>query len=595
MQSNVFEYIKTEENNFKTVRIPLTKSKDWNMHEHIERCYNVANGWFHQGANDGNRPYDDIVTPIIDFAFRSEGFDVKDIVPFVDDAEQYYKSFIIKKRHPQWARENEIDTFIDDVVETSIIYDLALIKQINNIRPEVVDLRTIAFCDQTDVMAGPICIKHNYTPAELVEMKGKWDSDAIDMAIALASQSKKVNIAGDQEAKTPNKNIEVYELRGNLPELWVDENGELNKFVNQMHIVSFYTDETGEKQGLSFYQGEDKPLSDNFKALKIDRIRSKGRACGRSIVERLFEPQVWRNYSAIKLKKLMDSALSVFVTDSIELKNQKLKEVKENTILGIEKGSTMNKVDGTPQNTQLFINDQVKQENSARLLGSANEANLGLNPTSGTPFALQNLVVQEGKGMHEYRQGKVATFFADVLYRDWILEWLVKDLNTGKKFSEELTLKELQEVGETIVTNLINKKKKDLILSGKTPSEEEMQALSEIYKQDFMKDNRKFFATMKGEFKDIPVKVFVNIKGKQRYMAQNADKITNIIREVLRNPQAFTQTPGIGDAVNQLLEESGMRPIDFTSMINSVQTQPVQSGAFKPELANQVGGEQLTK
>ena len=595
MQSNVFEYIKTEENNFKTVRIPLTKSKDWNMHEHIERCYNVANGWFHQGANDGNRPYDDIVTPIIDFAFRSEGFDVKDIVPFVDDAEQYYKSFIIKKRHPQWARENEIDTFIDDVVETSIIYDLALIKQINNIRPEVVDLRTIAFCDQTDVMAGPICIKHNYTPAELVEMKGKWDSDAIDMAIALAGQNKKVSIAGDQEAKTPNKNIEVYELRGNLPELWIDENGELNKFVNQMHIVSFYIDETGEKQGLSFYQGEDKPLSDNFKALKIDRIRSKGRACGRSIVERLFEPQVWRNYSAIKLKKLMDAALTVFVTDSIEFRNQKLSNVKENTILGVEKGAMVNKVDGTPQNTQLFNNDMVKQENSARLLGSANEANLGLNPTSGTPFALQNLVVQEGKGMHEYRQGKIATFFADVLYRDWILEWLIKDLNAGKKFSEVLNLKELQEVADTIITNAVNKQKAEIMFANGVVNEAEMQVLEETLRQEFMKDSRKFFETFKGDFANTPTKVFVNIKGKQRYMAQNADKITNIIREVLRNPQAFTQTPGIGDAVNQLLEESGMRPIDFTSMINSVKTQPVQSGAFKPELANQVGGEQLTK
>jgi len=106
------------------------------------------------------RPYDDIVTPIINVAFRSEGFDVKDIVPFVNDIKENYKSFIIKKRHPQWARENQIDTFIDDVVETSIIYDLVLVKNINQVRPEVVDLKTIAFCDQTDVMAGPICLRH---------------------------------------------------------------------------------------------------------------------------------------------------------------------------------------------------------------------------------------------------------------------------------------------------------------------------------------------------------------------------------------------------------------------------------------------------
>ena len=54
--SNVFDYIKSEEQNWKTVRIPLTSSKDWNMREHIERCTNVANGWSHQGRNDGLRP-----------------------------------------------------------------------------------------------------------------------------------------------------------------------------------------------------------------------------------------------------------------------------------------------------------------------------------------------------------------------------------------------------------------------------------------------------------------------------------------------------------------------------------------------------------
>ena len=75
-----------EENNFKTVRVPLTRSKDWNMNEHIERCTNVANGWFHSGKNDGLRPYDDLATPIIDVSFRSEGFDVKDIVLFINDS-----------------------------------------------------------------------------------------------------------------------------------------------------------------------------------------------------------------------------------------------------------------------------------------------------------------------------------------------------------------------------------------------------------------------------------------------------------------------------------------------------------------------------
>ena len=576
-ENNVFDYILTEENRFGTDRVPLTGSKDWNMKEHIERCTNVANGWFHSGKNDGLRPYDDIVTPVINVAFRSEGFDVKDIVPFVNDVNESYKSFIVKKLHPQWARKHELDTFIDDVVESSVIYDLVLVKDINEKRPEVVDLKTIAFCDQTDVMAGPICIKHQYTPAELVSFKGKWDDDKIDEAITMASAEKSNSIAQGRKAKTPSKYIEVYELRGNVPEMWLEEGGEMYKYTPQIHIVSYYTNAEGNKQGITLFKGKDKPLSESFKSLKIDRIRSKGRACGKSIVETLFEPQVWNNYSAIKIKKLLDSAITLFQTDSEEYKNQKLTEIKDGTILGHESGKPITKVDGNLQNLTAFTNYQTKQENSARILGSASDAQLGTNPVSGTPFALQNLVVQQGQGMHEYRQGKIATFFSDVLYRDLILKYLVKDINTGMKFSEELSLEEMQELAEIISTNEVEDKIKEQILkTGIVPLEAERETMKQVMKEEFLKQpNRQFFEAIKGELEDIPVDVMVNIKAKQRNMAQNADKITNILREVIRNPQAFSQIPGVAKAFNQVLEESGLSPIDF-SQITKAQAQPTQ-------------------
>lgn len=596
-EKNVFDYIIAEENNWATQRVPLTRSKDWNMKEHIERCTNVANGWFHQGKNDGMRPYDDIVTPIINVAFRSEGFDVKDIVPFVNDAQQSYKSFLVKKFHPQWARKNELDTFIDDVVETSVIYDLVLVKDINGVRPEVVDLKTLAFCDQTNIMAGPICIKHDYTPAEMTEFRGKWNSDKIDEAIMMAQAEKEISIAGNRVIKTPNKYIEVYELRGDLPESWIKEDGDPFVYTPQVHIVCYYTTVSGEKNGITLYKGKDKPLGKVFKSLKIDRVRSKGRACGRSIVETLFEPQVWNNYSAIKIKAMLDSALNVIISDSEELGNQKLSELKAGTILKQAKGDSTQMLSAPLQNLTAFTNYQQKQETSARVLGSASEGSLGINPSSGTPFALQNLVVQQGQGTHEYRQGKIATFFADILYRDWFLKYLVDEMNNGIKFSEELTLDEMMEIGEMIARNAAEQSIKEKILEGKVVQPGEKEGLIEFYKEEFKRNgSRKFFETMKGELESIHVSVMVNIKGKQRYMAQNADKITNIIREVIRNPQAFTQVPGIGKAFNQLIEESGLSPIDFSGMITAVKEQPVQGGAFAPQgIASEVGGEQLTK
>ena len=578
MNQQVYEYIQSEQTNYKTVRVPITTSYDWNMSEHIERCTNVANGWYHSGKNDGLRRYDDIVTPIINVAMRSEGFDVKDIVPFVNEVQNSYKSFLVKKRHPQWARKNELDTFIDDIVESSVIYDLVLVKNVNNTRPEVVPLQKIAFCDQTDIMSGPICLKHQYSVAELTKFKGKWNDEAIDEAIVMSKEEKSVMQANDRTVKTPGKYIEVFELHGFLPETWLDENGDPFKYTNQMHIVCYYTSKDGNKNGITLFKGKTKEISNTFKSLVIRKIH--GRACGKSIVETLFEPQVWMNYPAQRIQKLLASAINVFYSDSDEVGNQKLSNLPDNTILKLETGRNIGKLDGSPQNLTAFSNDQVNLQTQARILGSASEAQLGVNPTSGTPFALQNLVVQQGQGIHEYRQGKIATFVADVLYRDWILQYLVDDMNKGITFSEELTLDEMQDIADLISRNKAESQIISKILEGELVTPETRKALIANYKEQFTRGgSRKFFEVIQGELNDIPLEVFVNIKGKQKYMAQEADKLTNIIREVLRNPQAFQQIPGVGKAFNQLLENSGLSPIDFTQI---TKTLPAQSPTPDP-------------
>lgn len=575
--TDVFSYIKTQETAFKTQRVYLTGSKDWNMFEHIERCTNVANAWYHTGKNDGSRPYDDIVTPILNVAFRTEGFNANEIVPFVDDVSKNYMSFIIKKYHPQWSRKHELDTLIDDVVETSVVYDLVLSKNINNDFPQIVPLTKIAFCDQTDVLAGPLCLRHEYSVSEILEYKGKWIDEAIDLAISASVAEKKNPMAGDSVTKTPSKNIEVYELRGMLPERWLKDTAEVNKYSNQLWIVCFYTDAAGTKNGIVLFKGKDKPITKTFKALKIDRVRSQGRACGRSIVESLFDPVVWNNYSAIKIKQLLDSAVNVLITDSEELGGQKLADLKHNTVLKQEKGAVTQRLDGTLQNLPQFTQYQDRQTQNARVIGSAGDAQLGTNPVSGTPFALQNAVIQQGEGIHEYRQGKIATFFADQLYRDWILSMMVADLNTGKTFSEELTLDEMMEIGEQIAKNKVEEKLKETIFNGGIITQEMKDTMLAFEMEEFKKGgNRKFFEVIKDELKDIPMNVMVNIKGKQRAMAQNADKITNVLREVISNPQAFQQK-GVGKAVNQLLEESGMSPIDFSGITSPTQMQPQQS------------------
>lgn len=583
-EQNVYSYIQSEINNWKVTRVPLTNSKDWNMSEHIERCFNVANGWFHSGSNDGSRPYDDIVTPVIDVAFRLEGFNVKDIVPYVDDMHLSYKSFLVRYFHPQWAKKNQLDTLIDEVTESSIIYDLALVKDVNKVRPELIHLQDIAFCDQTDVLSGPICIRHQVTIPELMEYEGKWDSEKIKEIITLSKQERLVSLANDQKTKTPGKYIEYFELSGSFPESWLYDDGRSDKYVNQMHIVSYYMNTDGNKEGVTLFKGKDEPIRDKFKALKIDTVRSKGRACGRSIVERLFEPQVWRNYSGIKLKRMLDNAVNLLQTESSEYGNKKVSELKENTILKHEPGKPINKIDMGLQNVPVVQAFQEQQERRAMRLGSASEASMGENPVSGTPFALQSLVVKQGEGIHDYRQGKIATFFSDVLYPDLILKYLVKDINKGQKFSEELSLDDLEEVANNIAVNESNKKIAKLVLEGRVVTKEEQDMMLKIYREQFKsRGNRGFFEIIQKELEDIPVKVKVNIVNKQKDMVKKAEVLTNVIQWLIKGAPAIQQIPGLGKTVNELLENSNLSPISFAKIVEPRapvsldETQPITS------------------
>ena len=164
-------------------------------------------------------------------------------------------------------------------------------------------------------------------------------------------------------------------------------------------------------------------------------------------------------------------------------------------------------------------------------------------------------------------------------------------MNKGIKFSEELSLDELQEIAESVVDKEVYEKIKAQVLeTGNVPTEQDREQMIKLLKADFLKKGkRQFFGTIKDELKNIPISVFINIKSKQKDMAKAADSITNIIREVIRNPQAFSSIAGIGKATNELLENSGLSPIDFTQITKP----PDQVAVPSPLTPASVGAEQV--
>jgi hypothetical protein len=583
----VFQYVQSELAAYKTRSVPLADNWEWNMYEHIKRSFLYKHSKFSEGPNDGSRPFKNIIRPILNVAYRGEGFDVKDVVPYVDDEKDYDKSFFVKKRHDRVAQEKGIDKTIDASCESNVDYGLTIEKKHPTKIVEHVPLERIGFCDQTDFMAGPVCEVHPLSPDELAEQK--WDEQKKKEALEYAKAGRMVALnSGDKKADTPGKYVEAYELRGMFPESWLNDSGQAetdgqdSKYIRQLHIIGYYKDKDGKLNGMHFFKG---PTQQVYKSYK--RTNIFGRACGFGGIEELFDAQQWTNMSEIQQQEMLEKA-GIMLLQVVEGKGKTM-----NVLTELEKGQVLEYEEGHPYTPLSFpvgninaFKDAVERWNtSAQAIGSASEAVLGQAPTAGTPFKLQALVVQQNFGIHEYRKGQFADYWGEI-YREWVRPFLVRDLKKGGKWLSELSLEEMQALADNVVNLQTRQMVNQLLMKGQYPLPEQVETYKQQVRESFMKGGgKKFIKLVEGEIEDIPVNVMFDIAGKQFDLQDKADKLTNIFRQIIAAPQVL-QMPGMGKLFNEILEYAGLSPIDFTA-IGQLPPQAPQLPQQEPVPANQ--------
>lgn len=554
----------------------------WNFKDHIKTSFYYKHGRLLNG-NDENTPVKNITRPILNLQYRAEDIDVKDIVLYVDDPDSYHLSFLVKKYHDDvFVVENDLDTFLDEWKESKIDYGVGLIKKGQFARPEVVDLQSIAFCDQTDMLKGPLAFKHYYNPAELKDMEAVgWGSEAngatgtIDDLIAMSENAIQYDKTEGTESKTPGNYIEIYEVHGVLPESFLTDQPS-TKYKRQFQIVGLYKNKNLKKEGVVLFRKEQK-VSQLKTALR-DKVFS--RCAGFGGAEELFEPQVWTNYSVIRQKDMLDAASKVILksvgTDVKSRYPQGLKNMDNLDIVELNAGEDLQQVDTTPRSLQLFDNFEQRLKEHAQETGSAFDPLLGKDAPSGTPFRAQERQVFEGKGIHEYRRGK---FAKDVewVYQNWIIPHIVDEITKGTRFLSELTTEEMQYVADRLVENQAKRFVIEKLFSLQVVTKQDVEFLKAQVREDFMKGgNKRFLEILKGEFKKKPVRVKVNVAGKQKDLSLMTDKLVNIFRQIIANPQGFQQVmqiPEMAKTFNDILEYSGLTPVYYSGVRGSSQGQ----------------------
>ncbi len=578
----IYDFIRQQEVIY-AKKIKLEDGWDWNMKDHLRRSFLYKNSQFEQeNENRILRPNKNIVLGISNVAYRTEGFDVKDIELYVNDPDESYKSLLVKKFHDKWAPEKDIDTFIDDVVESYHDYGGTLSRDTTENRPEVIDLRSLAFCNQHNILTHPFAIKHILSPSQLREFT-EWGQEANG---ATASIEKLIVLCKDEKGDEPLE-IEVYEVHGSLPKDWLNDSRleeESKKDLSQIQIVSYYKKQDSNEQGVTLFRKREPKLP--FKFLPRDKIHD--RALGRGGIEELFEPQIWTNWNEIKVTEMLEAASKVLgmTNDSTFAAKHPsgLKDMDNLEVLQIGEGKEFKILDTYPRNLAVFNDALERWQVHAQQLGVASEGLLTGDTNANMPFKLYEAKNIEDKSMHKFRQGKIAVFI-DEIYRDWILPHIAKEIINDQKFLSDLTADEMLLVAKQIAIKQWNRYVIDNILAEKPILKDKDTFIQEFKDEYLASGNKKIIEIIKDELKDIPLDVHTNIAGKQKNLALLTDKVVSVLRQYLATPQ-IRQDPEMNRLLNIILESSGLSPIMFGSI--PMQQQPQQGGTEALKQLSQV-------
>jgi hypothetical protein len=591
MPPSIFDYIKSEESKFDSDEVQIGENWYWNFKKHVQLIFHLKNGVFFTGENNWMRAFKNIMQPILDLAYWTEDLEVKDVIFFIENQFGKVLSFLVKKYYDEvYTREHDLDTLFDEITESDIDYGGVLVQR-GEKRPEVLQLNSVAFCDQTDILGGVIGFKFNFSPAKLRSMsKAGWGDEkngatiSIEDLIVLATQEKSPIGTNSQKTNiSTGKTIEVYVVRGSMPDHYLNDSNDMEYHCPQVQIVAFYLDKDSKRQGVTLYRKEDDGKSIKFHTSK----KVFQRALGRGVGESLLHPQIWTNFLTIHKTGMLEagSKVGLYTDDPSYSDKNKIQNMGNLEITTIDDGKKINIIPTIePAKIQLFGNDINDWYNHAQLSGAANDPLMGVEAASGTTFKGQERSVAQGRGSHDRRRGQRAKFIEEI-HRDWIIPDIIKEITKGKKFMATLSTEELTWVADSIAEHQTNKRIIDLILENKTDVNAESQAtFKELFKKDFLKKgNKHLLEIIKGEFADMEVKMGINIAGKQKNLADLSDKVLSIFQFIFQNPQGFMQAmqvPALAKSFENLLEFSGMSIGDFSSLIKPMEQsmQPQQIG-----------------
>lgn len=554
--------------NYENNEVQVVEGLYYNQYQTLRKIEFYWNSKYINGQKDeiGRiKPFYNITKFRVNVATRATDLDVKDIKCTSDNPDDRARTIIFNKELYNWMKEANLSYTLNVWGKTRAKYGGVLTKTTKKdgkINTDVVQWKNV-IADPVNIKDGVVIEKHYMSPSELSKKKGVWEN--VEDAMKLATKSR----TDKNKTEATEYKIPVYEIHGEFPETYIPD------IVNP--------DETEYKKCLFFIAGNnmDVPLyyeeedESPYDYLAWDDVF--GRGLGIGVVEDGFESQMWTNDAIIAEKNILDLAGKVYIkTNSDKFSNNILTDTDTGQVFNLNENEDANVLNLMPNSLPQFQNLVEKWNTQYERSTNTFDAVTGETLPSNTPLGSVAIQTQQASSFFDYRREEAGIFWRNYLNKR-IIPDLIKRINKSHLLASDYSAEELDYIDNAFTTYKANEKAKELILSGKVPTQEEYNQFRDSIKDMLAIDGtRRYLDIPEGYFKDFEAKITIDPTGESKNKQEQLTSLWNILTQA-SNP-TIRQDPEMLKILSQILEIAGIK---FYPKPLAIQAQPTPSKQVK--------------
>lgn len=466
-KQTITEIVRLAEQNYETGQTNLGEFVSWGHRDTVERIIAYLYSKHTTGDKDSlgrDKPFFNIVSAAVNIWYRATDLDRKDIIIRPTKTSNAIAAFLATVKLQEWMNKNNFGMFLNDWGRTLAQFGSAVVKFVEKkgeLIPSVIPWNRI-ITDAVDFDALPRIEKIYKTPVQLLKMPEIDKKEADKLIEALVARKISKGMAKDNLSEF----IELYEVHGELPVALLKdspEEGDWEKYQQQMHIVSFVEDKTTKDfQDFSLFKGPEK--QDPY--LLTHLIKEEGRVMSIGAVEYLFDAQWMQNHSMKNMKDTLDLASKlIFQTaDGTFLGRNVLTAIETGDIMIHKENMPLTQINNTKADITAMQNFAGQWKALAMELTSTPESMRGITPPSGTPYSSVALLTQQAGSLFEIMTESKGLYGEEMLTR-FVIPHIKTKLDTKEEVMATLKESDIRKIDAMYIPNRAIRNHNDRVIN----------------------------------------------------------------------------------------------------------------------------------